>query len=332
MSYYQDKLEILRDIFGTRQLSLTESHLHVGDKSYPILNDVIILLEPAQYTPSVKNSLRVGSYPQVESTLFAEDIQFPFGEEWALHPQILKEHAKEFSSYFDLIDLESLQNQRVCDLGCGNGRWSYFLAPKCRELILIDFSDAIFSARRNLTHSTNCLFFMGDLQKLPLKERFCDFLFCLGVLHHLPTPCLNATRDLKRYADTLLVFLYYALDNRPLHYRMILGIVTQIRWFLSKIRNQSFRTFFIFLVTALVYKPMVLLGRCLKPLGISSHVPLFDFYHDKGFRRIQQDVYDRFFTRIEQRVTRQQIQELQNSFSTLEISKNMPYWHFVCRS
>ena len=39
------------------------------------------------------------------------------------------------------VDIEKLQEKRVSDLGCGNGRWSYFLKDKCREIILVDFSD-----------------------------------------------------------------------------------------------------------------------------------------------------------------------------------------------
>jgi hypothetical protein len=46
-------------------------------------------------------------------------------------------------------------------------------------------------------------------------------------------------------------------------------------------------------------------------------------------RRIQQDVYDRFFTRIEQRVSRAQINELRNDFTDVQISDALPYWHFL---
>ena len=75
----------------------------------------------------------------------------------------------------------------------------------------------------------NTLFFMGDIKALPFADDFCDFLFCLGVLHHLPAPCLDEVRALRRYAPRLLIFLYYALDNRPFHYRFLLGGVTAAR-------------------------------------------------------------------------------------------------------
>src|SRR5262249_45959001 len=155
--------------------------------------------------------------------------------------------------------------------------------------------------------SRNCLFFMADIKDLPFANDSFDFLFSLGVLHHLPSPCLDEVRGLKKLAPKLLIFLYYGLDNRPFYFRWILSLVTAARLVLSKIRNTFFRKTFSWLVTLFVYKPLVLLGMLLKPFKLSSHVPLYDFYHDKGLARIEQDVYDRFFTRIEQRVTRQEI-------------------------
>jgi hypothetical protein len=59
-------------------------------------------------------------------------------------------------------------------------------------------------------------------------------------------------------------------------------------------------------------------------------VPLYDFYAGKSRARIEQDVYDRFFTGIEQRVSRAEIQRLRDTFRTVTISSGLPYWHFLC--
>jgi SAM-dependent methyltransferase len=226
--------------------------------------------------------------------------------------------------------MDSLKNKRVADLGCGNGRWSYFIKDKCRELVLVDFSDAIFVARKNLSDAKNCLFFMCDIKALPFKERFCDFIFTLGVLHHLPTNCLDEVRALKRYAPQILVFLYYALDNRPFYFRFILKAVTLFRAFLSKIKNELFRKLISVLGTIFVYEPLILLGGAFEIFGLGKYIPLYDFYKKKTFVRIEQDVYDRFFTRIEQRVTRREILQLRDTFSDVKVSDNLPYWHFLC--
>jgi SAM-dependent methyltransferase len=313
--YYQDKIDSLRDLFGTQDIMVDEKTLRVGTKTYPIVNDVILL--SAADAPA-------------DPGAFAEDIQFTFGEEWKTYNAMLPEHQKEFREYFDLVDLKTLSASRVCDVGCGMGRWSYFAKDHCREIILVDFSDAIFMARKNLAQASNALFFKGDLKQLPFREGFADFLFCLGVLHHLPTPCLEEVRRLKRAAPRLLIFLYYALDNRPWYFRALLQGVTAARLVLSRIRAPLFRKLFSWAGTWLIYLPLILLGRVAQIFGAGRHVPLYEYYHDKSLQRIEQDVYDRFFTRIEQRVTRRQILELRDTFSRVTVSDRFPYWHFTC--
>ena len=46
--YYQDKIEILRDIFNTNNITLKPDLLIIEDKNYPILDDVIILIDESK--------------------------------------------------------------------------------------------------------------------------------------------------------------------------------------------------------------------------------------------------------------------------------------------
>jgi SAM-dependent methyltransferase len=313
--YYEDKVGALRDLFGTEVVELDGDSVRVADRRYPISEDVIVLLDRAE--PAVP--------------LFAEDIQFTFGAEWEAFPDVLPEHRREFDAYFDLVNLADLANARVCDLGCGIGRWSYFPVPHCREMVLVDFSDAIHVARKNLAHHQNILFFQADLTDLPFRPGFADFALSLGVLHHLPIPALEAVRALRDVAPRSLVYLYYALDNRPAHFRALLGLVTAIRRVMSRIRSPRARIAFTSLVAATVYEPMIAIGAAADRIGASRYVPLYDSYAGKSFERIKQDVYDRFFTRIEQRVTQAEILTLRDSFREVVVSPNWPYWHFICR-
>ncbi len=329
----RDKLASLKDIFGAGDIFLEADRLVVDGKSYPVVDDVIILLEPEQYPAALKKRIEtVQAGGPTKSHEFAEDVQFSFGEEWQKFPKILPEHEQGFQQYFDLVQLAALRDARLCDLGCGMGRWSYFLTDKCRELVLVDFSEAIFVARRNLENASNALFFMGDLRKLPFRNHFANFLFSLGVLHHLPTPALDEVRALRKYAPRLLIYLYYALDNRPFYFRMMLAPVTAVRSVAARIRNVWFRATLTWAGALGVYLPLILAGSALRPLGLARYIPLYEGYHVKGLMHIRQDVYDRFFTRIEQRHTRNQILGLRDTFSKIIVSDQLPYWHFICES
>lgn len=328
--YYDNKLDTLRDIFADKEAAFKDGFFYVCGRHYPVIDDVIILCEPSEYTEFVKQKISEGK-SNGQKTEIARDIQFTFGEEWKNYSKVLPEHEKEFKQYFDLTPPETLCGKRCCDLGCGMGRWSHFLSKYAKEIILIDFSDAIFVAKENLKNSDNCLFFMCDIKKLPFRGDFADFIFSLGVLHHLPTDCLGEVRNLERFAPQLLIFLYYALDNRPFYFRIALQLVTLLRSVVSKIKSDTFRKVFSVAGTYLIYIPLVTFGKMLKPFGLASSVPLYDFYKDKGPARIEQDVYDRFFTSIEQRVTCKAILELCDTYTYIDVSKNIPYWHFLCR-
>ena len=50
---------------------------------------------------------------------------------------ITKEHYDEFELYFDLVDVNKLNDKVVCDFGCGIGRWSKILIDKVNIKTLI---------------------------------------------------------------------------------------------------------------------------------------------------------------------------------------------------
>lgn len=201
-----------------------------------------------------------------------------------------------------------------------------------REVALVDFSDAIFVARRNMKDHANALFFMGDLERLPFRDQFCDLLVCIGVLMTLKRDAIESVKMLKRYSPKLVIYLYYALDNRPWHYKAIFVPVDLVRRVTSRIRNHTFRRYFTAAVTLGVYYPLRYLGHALKPFGWSHHVPTYEGFHADSYLRVKQDVYDRFFTSIEQRNTQAQILGLHDTFSRVVLSQKMPYYHFLCEA
>ena len=58
------------------------------------------------------------------------------------------------------------------------------------------------------------------------------------------------------------------------------------------------------------------------------NIPL-NYYIGMEFNRVAQDCYDRFFTNIENRYSREMIKKIfRRYYSNIFISKKQPYWHF----
>ena len=150
------------------------------------------------------------------------------------------------------------------------------------------------------------------------------------MLHHLPTPAIDEVRTLSKYSDHLLIYLYYSLDNQSLFFRFLLDIVTFMRSIFCKIRNQNMRVIITEVLLWLIYLPLIGLGHCATIVGLEKSIPLFKGYKGNSLKRIRQDIYDRFFTRIEQRFSRKEIFQLNDTFSNIQISNKIPFWHFKC--
>jgi len=69
--YYSNKLDILMDIFGTENIKVEKECLTVNDKIYSIIDDVIILLDPAQYPESLSKRIKVN-----KSNIPTVDMEF----------------------------------------------------------------------------------------------------------------------------------------------------------------------------------------------------------------------------------------------------------------
>ncbi|MEM7355952.1 MAG: class I SAM-dependent methyltransferase [Acidobacteriota bacterium] len=313
-AYYADKLDELKDLFGATTIELQEGSLTVDGRQYRIEHDVIIISEPAE--------------EEAASSAGEKTIR-SFSNEWESYPDILPEHRAEFEAYFDLVDRAALDEARCLDLGCGIGRWSYHVYSHTQRLVLVDASRAIFVARRNLRHAQRAIFIRADLRQLPFREGAFDFLFCLGVLHHLEEDCLDLTRRLAPYARQLLIYLYYSLDNRPWHFRLTFVGVDGLRRGLSRITHEGSRIALARLMTWTLYVPVIALGRVMEIFRLGHLVPLFEGYRSSTNKRLAQDVYDRFFTPIEQRVSRAEILQLADTFESVRISPQVPFWHFL---
>src|SRR5215213_6709068 len=119
-----------------------------------------------------------------------KDVVAGFGDEWSRFDQSALDEAelrRMFENYFNIFPWAALPENAVgFDLGCGSGRWAKLVAPRVGQLHLIDPSDAIEVAKRNLSGHSNCSFYRAGVENIPLENESCDFGYSLGVLHHIP--------------------------------------------------------------------------------------------------------------------------------------------------
>ena len=108
-----------------------------------------------------------------------------FGFEWTKFNKLKSERG--FLEFIGPINKEFFKGKFILDAGCGNGSYSYYSASYGAEVISIDFSDAVSVAREN-TKNMNVQVVRADITHPPFKDGTFDYIFSIGVLHHLPDP------------------------------------------------------------------------------------------------------------------------------------------------
>src|ERR1700722_2694617 len=252
-----------------------------------------------------------------------------FGKEWGKFTQrglSTAERQQLFAKYFSLIDW-TRKPKKALDMGCGSGRWDVLVAPLVDELVAADASsEALEVAKLNL-RAPNASFVKCSPETLPYPDGHFDFIFSLGVLHHLPDTqaAINSLVCKLAPAGRLLLYLYYAFENRPVWFRCIWKLTDLLRRCISRL--PFFLRYSLSQIMALfVYWP---LARIAKYLPVPAGLPL-KFYADRSFYVMRTDALDRFGTKLEKRFTKQQIIAMLEAvhLEDIRFSDCAPYW--VC--
>ena len=169
---------------------------------------------------------------------------------------------------------------------------------------------------------------------MPLPDASMDFGYSLGVLHHVPDTAAaiaSAARALKP-GGPLLLYLYYALENRPWWYRGLWRASNRGRRFVAAMPHAA-KLACTTLIAAAVYLPLARLARELERRGRAVEgLPLAAYRH-RSFYTLRTDAYDRFGTRLEQRFTAVEIERMMAAAGLVDIvfSPEPPFWCAVGR-
>jgi ubiquinone/menaquinone biosynthesis C-methylase UbiE len=260
-----------------------------------------------------------------------------FGREWSTFRQdedhlSQQERQEIFDDYFRIFPWHLLPpgGGVGIDVGCGTGRWSMLVAPRVVHLHLLDASaEALDVARQNLSSATNVSYHANSVANMPLPPKSLDFAYSLGVLHHVPDTqaAIEAIADKLKPGAPFLVYLYYALDNRPAWYRLLWRLTNLARVVISRMPH-PLRLVISQTIAAAIYWPLARAARALSRRGKSPRALPLSYYADKTFYVMRTDAYDRFCTRLEKRFTRGEIEAMleRAGFLNVQFSDKEPFW------
>jgi SAM-dependent methyltransferase len=143
-----------------------------------------------------------------------------FAFEWQHFTEMHPEYEAQFLDWLHPIDRNFFPGKRVLDAGCGTGRHAYFAAQYgAGEVIALDLSEAVETARGVLSPFENAEVIQGDLLRPPLRTATdgggFDLVYSIGVLHHLPDP-YEGFRSLLRFVrpgGAIAVWVYGYENN-----------------------------------------------------------------------------------------------------------------------
>lgn len=256
-----------------------------------------------------------------------------FGDEWSRFDQSklsATEAGKMFDEYFAVFPWEALPpDASGFDMGCGSGRWARLMAPRVGHLHCIDPSIAIEVAKKAMVDSTNVTFHQASVDDRPLPAASQDFGYSLGVLHHVPdtAAALKSCALMLKPGAPLLVYLYYAFDNRSAGFRMLWRVSDLLRRLICRL-PPSLKNWVTDGLAFTVYFPLGRLSLLAERVGLSVEaLPLSHYRHHSLFT-MRTDSRDRFGTPLEQRFTKKQIQAMLEAagLENIRFSDRAPFW------
>lgn len=257
-----------------------------------------------------------------------------FGKEWKRFDQSElseSERYAQFLRYFSVFPWESLpQNAVGFDMGCGSGRWAVHVAHKVETLYCIDASqEALEVAKRTLQGHANVVYQCASVENLPLADDSQDFGYSLGVLHHIPdtSAALHSCWKKLKPGAPFLIYMYYAFDDKPWWFKTLWWCTNIVRKGLCRLPF-PIRSRITDVIALCVYWPLARLAGILSKLGKNvDNFPL-SHYRFHSFYTMRTDALDRFGTRLEQRFTLPQIEQMMKEagFEHLVHRTQAPFW------
>jgi SAM-dependent methyltransferase/uncharacterized protein YbaR (Trm112 family) len=273
--------------------------------SFPIENGI-----PRMLLPAIRAALQQHTGTNSFDAKQAKTA-LSFGYEWQRFPEMYAEWEKQFLDYMQPHSPEFFKDKKVLDAGCGNGRFAYYAGKYAREVWAIDLGPAVEVARRNTASQKNVHVVQADLHQPPFPLESFDFIYSIGVLHHLPDPEI-AFQNLLRYlkpGGQIQIYLYWQPERRSIK-SALLTAVNSFRNLTTRLPHWAVHAFaypsavaaFLFFVW-----PYRIMQRVPALRSVAANMPMKQ-YAVLPFRVCVNDQLDRFSAPIENRYTKTEVE------------------------
>jgi len=138
----------------------------------------------------------VGGIPRILPPALIEEqtrTADAFGWEWTHFSRRhgARLYIDQFLDWIAPLSIDDVRGKMILDGGCGMGRFAAACSDLgAKEVVAVDISNAVEAAYENTRHLQNVHIVQADIYNLPLRKDAgdFDFVFSIGVLHHLPDP------------------------------------------------------------------------------------------------------------------------------------------------
>lgn len=275
-------------------------------EEYPVIGSIPrMLLSPFREALLENGSIANEDARQVQTAL-------SFGFEWTRFPEMYAEWERSFFDYMQPHEAEFFRGKKVLDAGCGNGRFAHYAAKCGAEVWAMDLGPAVEVANRNTADAGRAQVIQADLHRPPFAYESFDFIYSIGVLHHLPDP-EKAFQQLLRYlkpGGEIQIYLYWQPERQPIK-RALLAMVTAARHITTRLpHSANYLLAFPAAVAAFAFFvwPYRLLRKIPGLRSLAENLPMKQ-YANFPFRVCVNDQLDRFSAPIENRYTRSEVKD-----------------------